>query len=523
MSRLAISNKTKEYVVCGDLVRPTILPVFVALAVICVVYLTALFDPSKQTVEMANAIGPSILLLSMVVAGWKTVQRYPIAAWTGFFWYLVNNALFYGLGPLVYVFGNEATMATMQTGSFPIDQYQLLRTNFLNSVGIIAALLAFSMVTSQFGVESDDRKQQLRRSYQVPVTFVAIAFLSIGAVLRYLLVLPYLFGLTSFVVPGVIMTLGQLFDLGLAVVAFLSVRRGGKWTWLLWTLFPIHISTCLLQFAKSNVALALILTGLGAYLGHRNVRRLSAWLVVASAAIILLQPFAIYGRLAAKELGSEELRPNLTQRIEIAKRYLSNPSRYQSLKEKKGVQTGWTRLCYAGPQTFAMKRYDAGLSADNLKNVWIIAIPRIFWPQKPKLDESLNFYRLATGREGTHVGVTVYGDGYWHFGWLGVVGFGLVMGGVFAVTTRWSLIWVQAGNLLYLPVVLMGIDMAVRGPNNFFIKTIIAPLPIYVAYVVAARISSNLVGKRISKTDETVAYGRALPRSDRGPKELRLS
>ena len=79
------------------------------------------------------------------------------------------------------------------------------------------------------------------------------------------------------------------------------------------------------------------------------------------------------------------------------------------------------RLNYASVQAIGMRLRDDAVGIDTLSNVWMMFVPRIIWPDKPiYASPGIQFYTLITGNEGTSVGISVFGDVYWQFGWMGI-------------------------------------------------------------------------------------------------------
>ena len=146
---------------------------------------------------------------------------------------------------------------------------------------------------------------------------------------------------------------------------------------------------------------------------------------------------------------------------------------------------GWTRLKLSGPQVSAMELYDAGFRNRTLNTAWMYFIPRVVWPDKPILyGPGLQFYRQLTGREDavSFLGLSIYGDLYWQFGWLGVLVGGVLFGWVLGVTSALALRAIRSENFIMLPFVMMALDLAITAPNKYVINGVIGALPIMIAY-----------------------------------------
>ena len=113
-------------------------------------------------------------------------------------------------------------------------------------------------------------------------------------------------------------------------------------------------------------------------------------------------------------------------------------------------------------------------------------IPRFLWPDKPNaVSQGRILNRTVTGNSdaNTQVGASVYADGYWQFGWPGTIVFSAIMGLILGLVTRITYVSVLRTNLIYLPVVLLGMQLATLGPTGYLQKSIVGPLPIFLGYL----------------------------------------
>lgn len=131
-----------------------------------------------------------------------------------------------------------------------------------------------------------------------------------------------------------------------------------------------------------------------------------------------------------------------------------------------------------------MREFDAGRPGDTLGSAWIVFVPRLLWSEKPVgIGPGARFYKLATGRDGTFLGLSVYGDAYWNFGWTGVIVLCSLMGGMIGLTSRLALYWLESRQVIYLPLIGLSMLSALLGPTKFFINGILAMIPLYLAYL----------------------------------------
>ena len=60
-------------------------------------------------------------------------------------WFLVSTSLFYGFGPLLYSFGNEETIASVNN-LYPINQTELFLVNVIVASSFLIVLVAYSFL-----------------------------------------------------------------------------------------------------------------------------------------------------------------------------------------------------------------------------------------------------------------------------------------------------------------------------------------------------------------------------------------
>lgn len=447
--------------------------------------LPLLLDSSAASgmVAFSNTVAPLVMFVAMAGATIQTVRRCPLSLWTPYVGFLAQSAFFFGLGPLVYVFGNPATIASLSTGELALNPLELAGTNVLVEVGIAAALYGFGAFAR---LSRNDRTTAARfaaRNRNIPLGQLAGLFLIAGGLLRYGIMLPSQFGLTSITVPGTISALGNLFALGLALTGYLAVRRGGRWKLLFWALLLPNVLLATLQFAKTAVMITLIVPAFGCYLGHQRFARLGAWLAVAMAVFVVAQPLVHYGREVIYEQTGTINRASFQQRFAITMDYVAG-KRAGKDSDSTESQSAWTRLAYAGAQAYAMRLYDRGIESSSMQNAWMFFIPRFVWPGKPIMTgPGADFYHIVTGNRGSFLGLSIYGDAYWQAGWPGVAGFSFAIGLLFGWLSRNSLRWMATGAMLYFPLVLFALMLGLLGPTRYLSNGIVGPIPIYLAYM----------------------------------------
>lgn len=478
--------------------------------VLIAAYVFAEMGASAASRDFMNVVGPVGLGVSALAAGVRLLRRAPEAAWTPYGWFLLAVVAFYSVGPLVYPLADADTVRRASS-LYKVTPAELLRTNLLNSVGVLAVLSGFWMVSrlglgllsfGSGGTVSRARTGRYRdgqpvsrptRVSSVSAELVALAFLVVGGCLQYLIILPARFGALDVVLPGIFWNLGRVHLLGIALMAYVVARGKRSWRIPFWILWGLQLLVSLLLFSKLELILSLVLPALGAYASHRRLKRLLLWGALATTVYLSVPHLVLHGREQIRGQTGATDRAGLTQRAEILVQWYERgmPSLRNGVSP---LSTGWTRLNYAPVQAFAMARYDDGYPGNSLRYAGIVLIPRLLWPDKPvTTDLGVDFYQLMTGRRSTHLGLGIFGEGYWNLGWFGVVGLSLATGVMFGLVSRFSLGWIRRREFIYLPSIMLGIQMGAVGTTGLFANSVVGGGAILAAYAVTCWMLVRLI------------------------------
>lgn len=455
---------------------------------------------------LANVFGPMILGLTAAVAGIQLLRRSPEAIWTPYAWFLLAVVAFYSVGPLLHSLAGPETRR-LASSLNSIDSGDLLRTNLLDAVGVFCVLMAVWLMSAlpvqlagrsqlSFGRTGGARyvgdiQLDLPGSggmSPVRPEVAAWTFLVVGGILKYLVILPVRFGIINVVLPGVIWNLGSLHLLGIVVVSYLVARGDHKWRVPLVVLWTLQIAVSLLLFSKLDLILSIVLPALGGYAAHRRIRRLLVWAVVACGVYVSVPQLVLFGRDQVYHQSGDINRAGLPERARIVREWISHEM--TSVDERRlPVKTSWVRLDYAPVQAFAMERYQHGYPGGTLRYAGIVLIPRFIWPDKPvTTNQSVDLYQLMTGRRNNHLGLGIFGEGYWDLGWFGVMVFSLVTGAVFAIVSELGMRWIERKEFFYLPSVALGIRMGIVGITQNFANSVVGALALFALYAVSVSV-----------------------------------
>lgn len=456
----------------------------VLLAVVVWLYLFAIAFENDTLVWGANLVGPLALGLGALLVLYRSVRKLGgEIIWTPYAWFLVAVVLFYCLGPLIYPLAGWGVSES--TGIFSVGPGQLLRTNLLNTVGVLFVFAGFNVSSWVWGrrhvghlKKNAASRNQARR--------MALIFLIFGGCIEYLVILPSQFGVYSFVLPGVIGNLGNLYLLGLMVLAYAVADGARLWRLPLIALWVAQIAVSILLFSKQQLVLSILLPPLGVYLARGRLLHLLLWCGIAMLAYFSASHFVLWGRDEIYARAGNIDRASLSMRLDIAERWFE--SGVDVSQRRNSAESGWMRLNYAPVQEIAMRRYDSGHMGDTLRYASIILIPRFIMPDKPvTTNMAVDFYDSVTGRRGSHLGLGIFGEGYWDYGWAGVIGLAILTGIAFSLLSGFVFQWMRRRAFEYMPCVFLGINMGLAGTTDFFVNSVLGATGLIFVYAVAAR------------------------------------
>jgi len=97
----------------------------------------------------------------------------------------------------------------------------------------------------------------------------------------------------------------------------------------------------------------------------------------------------------------------------------------------------FTRFGDAPLQAWLIEQYDTGDPGHSLDTAWTNAIPRLLWPNKPNNNPGVDLDNKFFNRGGiSALAPTFCGEGYWNYGWIGVIAVSVLLGLEFGWYTR---------------------------------------------------------------------------------------
>lgn len=430
------------------------------------------FAMFERMTPWVNQIFPIILLLSLLWAAFKIVRTHPIMVWTPLPWFFAACAVYYGLGPLVYYFGQWESVWYVDL-YYPASEQDIFWTNLLNVISI--AIVVLSFVLSSKTIFSIEPPRQIVFDDAKKLKRVVILFLSIGIPVKYLLGLPLAFGILGFTLPGAVKIFESFTTLAIIPLIILVAKGYGKWRILLYSLVASELLVSMATFAKETMLITLIITFLSwFFFVDQRLRTMVIGVLLILAVYGVISPLVSFARIELTK--GNQFIARFANSFEMVGEYIKS-ERKETFEERKGIQSWWTRLSYTNAQAFAMNRYNSGLPGDTFSLAVYTIVPRVIWPDKPIITVGPQFNYLATGNPDSASAPGFFGEAYWNGGWFMVVVACLYVGILFAGITCYAIQQISNLELLFLPVIFIGIRAGFR-PDDWFVATYVGTLTI---------------------------------------------
>lgn len=479
----------------------------VILSLLMALYLVVGPPTDQHEWGLMNRVGPVSICLAGLWTGYKIVIANPRTIWTPMLWFVLTSPIWYGFGPLLYPFGPEAAITSVDA-AWPVGPRELWRTNLLNTVSVLTVTAAFLVVDERLGSGRNSNRIAPEVARGDGRARQALFFyLGLGLPIRYLVVWPVWLGLSNFVVPGSVSFFCYFLKLAVFMLAYLGAKRRGLWKAGFWLLFVPEVFMSFLTLQKYEVFLVFIMTALGRFQATKNVKGLVLSGIVTLGLFVPLARLVTWNRLrVGREAGSLCVAP-LDLRLAVAAEAFETWWLRGELEIENDTEDhGWARFCYANTQTAGMDLYDAGFAGDSFAYALYGWIPRFIWPDKPIMTLGEDFTLMIVGMTGISSGPGAFGEAYWNGGWLLVVLACGYIGALFAWLSRVALRIIANSEWLLLPCALLGITMGAYSVDWFAPTYIIGSL-FYLVYYFGIRLVVS-----VGQNREAVQFGDFVPR-----------
>jgi hypothetical protein len=428
----------------------------------------------------------SMFLLAFVI--YRTLRATPtsILFETGIF-LAISCATYFAFGPLLYVIGPEEA-AHLSRSWYHVTAAQSVWLTGLNFFGLGMAGLAYVSFRMRFFLLVSERAS--RSWSKLSPTTVFIVCVAIGAIAKYLFVLPYELKLIDAVPSNPVRQLGRL--LVIALIIGWAYRKSGPW-WIVpivTVLLILEVVTGLLMFQKTECLLGVVASGIGMYLASRRLGILIAVGVVTLMIYVFITPIVTFGRAELVARGGGETIPaDLDERLEIVSMYFAGKQSQRVDNEEPG--RWWSRLNYLPTQQAAVDLQRKGHGGDDLSRLPWIFVPRTLYPSKPVITAgAMDFNEKVTGARNSSVAAGIFLDGYYNLGWLGFFLASLSYGLMLRIYTSIAEPVVRNRALVMFPLVFIGVYAGLRADGTW-LTDVAAPALFVLVGLSVFRIFSN--------------------------------
>jgi hypothetical protein len=431
-------------------------------------------------------------------------KRNRLSIWTAAFWFRVSAGVYYGFGCVYpYIAGADTLRVILSVNVF--DDHDLSKLILINYVSTIAIILGISVVFKDRALRSHGNEGAGFNVYSERSAFwYGVGFLTIGAFARYAIYIPWQFGYFDTVVPGLMVTVSKSLYPGIYLLVRAGLQRKGLLLIFILAFVCFEFVVSVATFSKTEVFLLFIFVFMAVLNQGAGVRGHIALLSVFILALSILQPFVLYGR--AEVVERFQGKANLSDRLDITRGYWSGSA---STVSGGQVQDSMLRLSYVNVSSLVVGWKDQGRSGDTLKYALAVFIPRMLWPDKPIISSiGTELYNRARGHDGSSISAGLFAEAYWNFGWWGIPILLVPAGFIMGWFSRFSISAMASGNWLYMPVVLLGVQMGLRTDGGLVGDVLGAgwmALIVAVSLRVGALLVRKFTGLRLDIADDPVA------------------
>ena len=316
-------------------------------------------------------ISPAILFVSCTGTAFCIIRSDVHMVASPVSWVLLASGVYWGFGPLIYSFGDWSAI-DQKYAEYYVGPLELLRTNLLNSVGMLALVVGLAVGRRLAGRRSHGWVRPLEG---MDAMRVAAVFTAVGLTAKFSLVLPRVFGLIE-TQSSTLQQMEVFSKAALMILSYLSVTKGGKATLWFVLLFVIELLTAGLVSSKMVILEVIIAVLVGRTLAVRKVSTVVKGFVLLALLQLLLQPVVLSYRMMRKSSEGDYV-SSMMEAGSLMAESISDLINGSNVAQVRYSQGWWSRLCYTPQQAFAMQEYDCGRPGTPWEDVAIGLVPRM--------------------------------------------------------------------------------------------------------------------------------------------------
>lgn len=455
-------------------------------------FIIAIAAPNGAT-PIINVGGPACLTIIVGLGAVRMTRRNLHAIWTPLFWYRLAMATYLGIGSVITSFLNADTRDLIEAffAFFPRD---LLKFNTVNALFHMSLLVWLTIIVRLYRFTKSSRsKVSIITACHIPLHFVGYVCLGIGMSVNYLIIYPSALQLISFSVPNFIWQLGQLAYMGYFLITYWALTNSNtRLVAVMIVLAGIDSIAGLLQLTKYAAIFPVMMIPI-AYIYHKSsFRRIALSLVFLIPYYMLVSSVVYTARDNVERSGANK---SATFADAVAVMEDMAQGRVANSDSGPDYQLAWARLSYVNAGTLAISLHDQGLTGDTLANIFVVWIPRVIYRDKPNItDIGRDFTFMANGNYDSSTTTSLPSEGYWDFGWAGVVLFSLLFCVVVTLLSIYATLVFERGAWHLLLVVMLGIRIGAR-IDGMMVPDIVGPLNAVVAIHIGCQLLNRFLPK----------------------------
>lgn len=456
---------------------------FAVAVFLAVIYSLDLLVPARSV----SVIGCLAIIAALSYGAVRQLRTDPVNIWGALFWFRLACIGYHGFGALLPYTGAEETVINLKQ-LYPFSDEEALKSTLINVVAIIFVLLGALIINPLPALASTAFRPT------IPIEVVCLVFLIAGGLIHYLIVVPFLFGFGDGVLHSIVPSIAKMYHAGLMLLIILAGRRGAFVKVLALVLILVEICVGVLLFSKGQVIATCIFAMIAIYQVRPSFSRLAAGLLGVVILFAQIEPIITVGRGEVIRIGGTRQTATLSERLEILENYFDG--RYDTSENAIAHQAAISRLSYVNAATMVISMYDQGRPGNTLEHIFVAFIPRFLWPEKPLMTLSgQDLYTAATGQVGTSISAGLFAEAYWNLGWLGLPILMVPMGMILQMLTKVSIGYVTQDRWIFLPAMLIAIQIGTRIDGGFVIDMVGPPALVLVAVWLLRKIESQFARK----------------------------
>ncbi len=424
-----------------------------------------------ESAGLVLVITPLMITLALTIGALRMITLSAQSVWTCMFWTRIVGIAYIGVGSLVPIFVNAETrdMLTQFFFFFPKDS---AKYNLVNLVYMLVFMLTARFLVLGFVAKSAVPTFGFERA-RLDLTVMGWGLLAIGYLFQFFINMRAHMDLLEGASPLLFNELGLAGQIGIFFLAYEGLKRSRGLVYVAVASAILFSALGMVLFSKTVAVFPLIMLALGFIFHEATARRIVVSFVGIVSFFMFLAGLVPFGRDAANQVATTDVPSSIAVRIDAIGRYLSGERDSYGVSE---LQTGWARLSYVNAGTFAINRFDAGQPGNSLRDAPLVWIPRIIYPDKPVITEiGREFSYAANGNYGSQATPALPSEGYWNFGWPGVIAFAVMIGGLFTFWSLYTIAVVRSEAWHLFIIVLMGMRVWLR-IDGMFVPDILGPI-----------------------------------------------